>query len=99
MKNNILKGNGNVVGRLWGVWCSMVDEHNEKQTYATYEECWSYYTIFVPFIMGALAAALLTVGMLFTGKAVTLFTPLNTFIAVSALFSVGLLINWTVYSK
>lgn len=37
---------------LWKKWKETVDKHNEKQSYATAEECWDYDTIFYPLYLG-----------------------------------------------
>lgn len=77
--------------KLWESWKKKVDEHNEKQTYVTYEECWSYYTIFTPIIFAlAVFFVLIFNGMDIVGTSVT---SIATFI----IFGVFLYANWRAY--
>lgn len=67
---------------LWGKWKNKVDEHNDKQTYATHEECWDYFDIFAPVLW-------FVVGWVFVDMIFGLI--------VAAICSVCMWINWKCY--
>lgn len=70
-----------------------VAEHNQKQTYATQEECWSGYEIFYPFLISVGAFGLGLIG----GVQIRLLIRIA--IVYFVVFSLFLLFNWLAYDK
>lgn len=79
--------------KLWKRWMDRVEKHNEKQTYATYEECWSGYEIFYPFLISGGAFGLGLIG------GVQIRSLIIVAIVYFVVFSLFLLFNWLAYDK
>ncbi len=85
--------------KLWKKWCKAVEKHNEPllQSWATSDETWNPYEIFIPIIAGLiLFFSAAVISALETGFSLWLSTIMFLFgFIVSGLF---MFVNWRAYS-
>ena len=84
---------------MWKKWCDAVDKHNEKITYANYEDAWSYLTPLQPVVIALLLSLFFVLEMTIEydlGIADIIPHFVKSFVIVFTLFSLALFINWKI---